>query len=91
MRAYVLMHAIEGETGASLVLLRRTRGVLSARRMAGARDNLALVDGDSIDDLDGMVAERIGVMPGIFGARASFHLGGPEAAANETDERGTLR
>jgi DNA-binding Lrp family transcriptional regulator len=76
MRAYVLIRKKRKREAPSILeLIRRTKGVMSAREIAGASDIIALVAGASVDELGSLIDCGIAALPGVADARATFHLG----------------
>jgi DNA-binding Lrp family transcriptional regulator len=65
MRAFVLINIRTGEVGQVIRQLRGLEGVLEASMTFGPYDAIAIIEGESLNALGGMISTGIQPIPGV--------------------------
>ncbi len=65
LKAYIMVEAAVGQAPEIVVALRSLQEVLSADRLTGVHDAIALVEVADLRALGGLLEDRVSVIPGV--------------------------
>ena len=64
-RAFILMEAVVGKTKEVVDALRQVEGVKSVDTVTGPYDVIAIIEGDTLNEIGDIVTEKVHPVPGI--------------------------